>query len=142
MSKLEYRGSIVLAAIVVGLLSPRGADAQVMQGPPREPGGFVNEVATGVAYDRANQKAAVHRFQYLQAKLRRDVERNNSVAASRDARQIENVRYRMSMNEWLIQKNSLMDPCFVPAPLRLDPMTCAAIANASRPPEAPFISAP
>jgi hypothetical protein len=50
MSKLQCRGSIARAAIVVALLWSGSADAQVTNdpGPPREPGGLLNNLLTGV----------------------------------------------------------------------------------------------
>ncbi len=57
MSRLQCRGSIAGAAVLVALLSSRPADAQigVDPGPPREPGGCLNSVITGVEYDIVNQ---------------------------------------------------------------------------------------
>ena len=68
MSRLRCRGSIAQAAVVVALLWSRPADAQVGvdPGPPREPGGLVNNLLTGVQYDIVNQAKAEHRLQYLQ----------------------------------------------------------------------------
>ena len=50
MSRLQCRGSIARAAVVVALLSSRPADAQlgVDPGPPREHGGLLNTFITGV----------------------------------------------------------------------------------------------
>ena len=135
MSRLQCRGSIALAAVVVALLSSRPADAQVSNdpGPPRQPGGLLNNLVTGVQYDIVNQAKAERRLQYLQAKLRRDAERGHSAAVDRDVRRIENLRYRIVVDEWLIRKNSLCDPGCYPYPLRMDAMSCAAIAQAARP---------
>jgi hypothetical protein len=141
MFRLQFRGSIAGAAVVVALLWSRPVAAQYSNpvGPP-EPGGLVNEVITGVAYDRVNQKLAFHRLEALQEKLRLDTERCDSAAVERDLRQIENLRYRISIDEWLIRKNSLLEPTFYPAPIRLDALSCWAIANASRPPQTPYPS--
>jgi hypothetical protein len=139
MSKLQCRGSIALAAVVVALLSSRPADAQVTNdpGPPREPGGFANNMLTGVQYDIVNQRLAEDHIAYLQAKLRRDAERGHSAAAERDARRIDSLRYRVVVDEWLIRKNSLCNPGLYPYPLRLEPVSCAALADVRRPPGAP-----
>jgi hypothetical protein len=141
MFRLQIRGSIALAAFVVALFSSRAADAQVTNdpGPPREPGGLLNNMLTGVQYDLVNQAKAEHRLQHLQAKIRRDAERGHSAAVDRDARRIDNLKYRIVVDEWLIRKNSLYDPGCYPYPLRMDPMSCAAIANVARPPQAPPI---
>ncbi len=141
MSRLQCRGSIAWAAVVVALLSSRTASAQVGvgPGPPREPGGLVNNLLTGVAYDLANQAEAEHHLPRLQAKLRRHAESGHTAAANRDARRIENHRYRIVVDEWLIRQNTLQNPGSYPYPLRMDPVSCAAIANVRRPPYAPPI---
>jgi hypothetical protein len=139
MSRIQCRGSIALAAVVVALLSTRPADAQVgfYPGPPREPGGLVNNLVTGVEYDILNQAKAERRLQQVQAKLRRDANHDNSAAVDRDVRRIENLRYRIVVDEWLIRKNLLLDPGCYPLPVRMDAMSCAAIADVARPPGAP-----
>jgi hypothetical protein len=133
MSMLQFRGSIALAAVVVALLSSRPADAQVIGNPPSapEPGGPVNTFFTGVYYDVLNQAKAERSLRYYQAKLGRDAERGHSAAAAHDARRIENLRFRIVVDEWLIRKNSMLDPGCYPYPVRLDPMSCAAIAQAT-----------
>ena len=141
MSRLQCRGSIALATVVIALFSSMPADAQVTNdpGPPREPGGLLNNLLTGVEYDLVNQAMAEKRVRHLQEKLRRDAERCNSAAVDRDARRIENLRYRIVVDEWLIRKNSLYNPGYYPYPIRMDAMSCAAIANVARPPGAPPI---
>ena len=62
---------------------------------------------------------------------------SHSAAVGRDVRRIDNLRYRIVVDEWLIRKNSLLDPGCYPYPIRLDPMSCAAIADVRRPPQAP-----
>jgi hypothetical protein len=113
---LQCRGSIAQAAVVVALLWSRPAGAQVGVVPrdPLESGGLVNRVVTGVQYDIANQAKAEHRLNHLQAKFRRDTERGNSDAMGRDAGRIDKVRYRIAVDDWLIRKNSLQDPCYYP----------------------------
>jgi hypothetical protein len=140
MSKLQCRGSIARAAVVVALLWSRPADAQVGfdPGPPREPGGLVNNLVTGVQYDLLNQAKAEGRLQHLQAKLRRDTERGNSAAVDHDVRRIDNLKYRIVVDEWLIRKNSLHNPGCYPYPIRMDAISCAAIAQAARPAPAPY----
>ncbi len=139
MSTLQCRGSIALAALVVALLSANPADAQVTNdpGPPREPGGLVNNLLTGVAYDVANQAAAEHRLDYVHEKLRRDAARGHADAVYHDRRTITNLHYRIVVDEWLIRKNSLCNPGNYPFSLRLDPISCAALADVVRPPGAP-----
>ena len=137
MSRLQGRGSIARAVVVVALLSSRPADAQISDdpGPPREPGGLVNNLLTGVQYDIANQAMADKHLRHVQAKLRRDAERGHVAAVDRDVRRIDGLKYRIVVDEWLIRKNSLCNPGYYPYPLRLDAMSCAAIALAARPAE-------
>jgi hypothetical protein len=139
MSRLQCRGSIALAAVMVALLSSRAANAQVGvdPGPPREPGGHLNNLITGVKYDLVNQAMAEHRLEKLQAKLRRDAERRDSAAVDRDVRRIDNVKSRIAMDVWLIRWNSRQNPGFYPYTTRMDAMSCAAIADVARPPGAP-----
>jgi hypothetical protein len=138
MSTLQCRGSIALAAVVVALLSSRPADAQVGvdPGPPRESGGLVNRVVTGVSYDIVNQGLAEHRLQNRQAKLRRDAERGDAAAVDRDLCRINDLKYRIAMDEWLIRWNSLQNPGFYA--IRPDPVSRAAIAQATHPIPTPY----
>ena len=137
MSRLQCRGSIAGAAVVVALLSSRPADAQVGvdPGPPREPGGLCNNLITGVEYDIVNQKLAEQHLQNLEAKLRRDAERGDMAAVDRDVRWIDNLKYRIAIDEWLIRWNSLQYPGFYP--IRTDAVSCAAIAQATHPTHIP-----
>ncbi len=138
MSRLQRRGSIAGAAVLVALLSSSPADAQVgvNPGPPREPGGLLNNLLTGVEYDIVNQALAEHRLQHLQAKLRRDAERGNMAAVDCDVRRIDNLKYRITIDEWLIRWNSREYPCFYP--IRTDAVSLAAIAQATHPTPAPY----
>ena len=137
MSRLQCRGSIAGAAVVVALLSSRPADAQVGvdPGPPREPGGLLNNLLTGVEYDIVNQALAEKHLQHLQAKFRRDAERGDRAAVDCDVRRIDNVKYRIVIDEWLIRWNSLQYPCFYP--IRTDAVSRAAIAQAANPIQVP-----
>lgn len=137
MSTLQYRGSLVWALVLMSLLASRSADAQVVAAPgtPLQPGGLYNDVITGVEYDRLNQAKAERRLPQVQAKLRRDTERGNVASAAHDARWIDNLRYRIAVDRWLIRQNSLQDPGYYP--VRNDPISCAAIAEAARPSEIP-----
>ena len=139
MSRLLCRGSFVGAAFVVALLASGAADAQVVVAPctPQQPGGLFHNLITGVQYDIVNQALAERRLEKLQAKLRRDTERGDLDAVGRDARQIEIVKHRIVVDEWLIRKNTLQDPGFYPFPLRTKAASCAAVAGVCRPPQAP-----
>jgi hypothetical protein len=133
MSRRQCRVLIAGAAVVVALLSSRAANAQVGvdPGPPREPGGLLNNLITGVEYDIVNQALAEHRLQKLQAKLRHDAQRGDIAAVDRDVRRIDNVKYRIAIDEWLIRWNSLQYPAFYP--IRTDAVSRAAIAQAASP---------
>jgi hypothetical protein len=87
MSKLRFRVSIVQASVVIALLWARGADAQAV-----ERGGLVNNIATGVHYDVANQRMAEHRLNYLQAKFNHHAASGHTAAADRDAHLMRNMR--------------------------------------------------
>jgi hypothetical protein len=138
MSRRQCRGSIAGAAIVVALLSSRPAHAQVGvdPGPPRESACLLNAVVTGAEYDIVNEALAVHRLQKLQAKLRRDAERGDIAAVECDVRWIDNVKYRIAIHEWLIRWNLHQYPDFYP--IRTDPVSCAAIAQATHPTPVPY----
>ncbi|SIN75855.1 hypothetical protein SAMN05444166_0678 [Singulisphaera sp. GP187] len=140
MSRLQYRGSIALAAVVVALLSSRPADAQVIvdQGPPRQPVGLLNSLVTGSWFEIKDEAKAEHRLQHLQAKLSRDGSRGDLAAVNRDVRRIDNVKFRLAVDDWLIRKNSLQ--CFGYYPIRVEPLPCAA--SCPRPPQAPVYSLP
>jgi hypothetical protein len=139
MSRIPCRDSIVRAAVLVALLSSRPAGAQfVGSGPPPHTGGLVNNLVTGVQYDIVNQAKAEHHLQYVQGKLRRDADRGHPAAVDRDVRRIQNLKFRIAVDEWLIRQNSLCDPGYYPYPVRLDPMTCAALAEAASPPRDPY----
>ena len=137
MCRLQCRVSIAGAAVLVALLSSRTADAQVGvdPGPPREPGGFCNAVVTGAEYDIVNQALAEHRLQKLQAKLRRDAERGDMAAVDHDVRRIDNVQYRIAIDDWLIRWNLRQYPDFYP--IRTDAVSLAAIVQATHPIQVP-----
>ena len=74
--------------------------------------------------------------EFLVAKLRRDAERGDIAAVDRDFRCIDNVKYRIAIDEWLIRWNSLQYPGFYP--IRTDPVSRAAIAQATHPTPSPY----
>jgi hypothetical protein len=137
MSRLHFRGSIAGAAVVIALFWSGPADAQVGvdPGPPREPVGLLNNLITGVEYDVVNQALAEHRLQKLQAKLRRDAERGDRAAVDCDIRRIDNIKYRIAIDEWLIRWNSRQYPDFYP--IWTDSVSAAAIAQATHPIQVP-----
>ena len=133
MFRIQCRGSIARAAVVVALLSSRPAHAQVGvdPGPPREHGGLLRNFVTGVHYDTVNQALAEKKLQHVEAKLRHDSERGNYAAVDRDVCCIDNLRYRIAIDEWLIRWNSLENPGFYP--IRTNAVSRAAIAQAATP---------
>jgi hypothetical protein len=128
MSKLQ---GLIAVAFVVALCWSNAADAQVYQ--PVEPGGLVNNLATGVHYDMKNQAMAEHRLNHLQSKFAHHVASGHSAAADHDVRLMRNMRYRIVVDEWLIRKNIGLNPGCYPDPLCMDPITYAAIAQYHRP---------
>ena len=82
MSQLPCRGSLARVAVLVALLWSRPAGAQVTNdpGPPREPGGFLNNMVIGAQYDIVNQAKAERRLEQVQARLGRDAERGHTAA--------------------------------------------------------------
>jgi hypothetical protein len=128
MSKLRFRVSIVQTAVAIALFWSRGADAQAV-----EPGGLVNNFATGAYYDIANQRMAEHRLNHLQAKFNQHAASGHTGAADRDLRLMRNMRYRIVVDEWLIRKNMGLDPGCYPYPLCMDPITYSAIAQYRQP---------
>jgi hypothetical protein len=144
MSRLPCRGSIVRAAFVVALFSSGPAVAQdgVDPGPTRHLEGLLNALVTGgtgVKYDIVNQAKAERRLQKVQANLACDTERGDAAAVDRDVYRINNLKHRIVVDEWLIRKNCLTDPGPYPHALRLDHITCAAIADAARPAQEPRV---
>lgn len=138
MSRLPYRGSIALAAVVVVLLTSRPADAQVGgPGPPRQHGGFMRGLIVGAWVDRADKSSAEWHLEHRQAKLRRDAERGNAVAADRDVRRIDRLQNRIEIDEWLLQKNLYDCTGYYPFPVRLDRQTYCAIGQYHTPPRPP-----
>ena len=129
MTKLPYRGSIA----VVFLVALGWSKAAEAQSNPVEPGGLVNNLATGVQHDIVNQGMAEHDLRHLQAKFRRHAAAGNSTAMYRDMGRIENKKFRIVVDEWLIRKNMGLDPGCYPYPVCLDPISNAAIAQYHRP---------
>ena len=132
---------MALAVVVVAMLSSRPANAQLLYdpSPTPQPGGLLNDLITGVWYDVLNQEKAERRLETVQDKLSRDAERCDSAAVERDARRISALQHRIAVDEWLIRKNSLQEPGCYPHALWLDPVSCAAIADAARPSPPPYL---
>src|SRR4051812_32715814 len=99
MSRLQYRGSIALAAVVAALFSSRPAEAQIFGDPDpyQQPGWLLTAGFRGAPFEAVDQAKAERRLHHLQAKLRRDAERGDSTAVARDARRIHDVRYRITV---------------------------------------------
>ena len=133
MFSLPQIASIASAAVLVALFSPKSVDAQGFNasGTTQQSGGFLNGYITGVQYDVVNKAVAEQRLECRQAKLRHDSDRGHTAAVNHDVRRIDNLRYRIAVDGWLIRMNSLQDPGFYP--MRTDPISRAAIADAARP---------
>jgi len=99
--------------------------------------GLYNAFISGVWYDVKNQAHAEKELQFFQGKLSRDAGRGHLAAADRDVHCIENLKFRIAADEWLIRKNSLQHIGYYP--IRRVELSCAAIAEAARPAEVPYI---
>lgn len=135
MLHIRGRGLITQAAVVIALLGSRTVVAQVVA--PRGHGGLVNNLVTGASFEIVDQAKAERRLQHLEAKLRHDTARGNAAAAERDAYRVHRTRFRIGVDEWLIRYNTCQQLGPYPTPLRLDPVTCAALAHYHRPSYAP-----
>lgn len=136
MSRLQCRGSIVYVAFVLALFTSRAADAQVVVVPgPRQPLHMPNPWVTGAYYDIGDKKLAEHHLRKLQAKLQRNGDRGDSASVDRDLRRIQELKFRITVDEWLIRKNLNQDPGYYP--LRIDETSLSAITDMRRPAEAP-----
>ena len=134
MSKLQFRGSIAGAAIMIALFSSSSADAQVSESSPTgQPDDLYTRVITGVQYEIVNQAKAQQRLVRLQEKLQRDRQGGNPAAVDRDVLWLDRTRYRMAVNCWLIRKNSLLDPGYYP--IRTDEMSAFYINQVASPPQ-------
>ena len=117
---MQYRGLVVWAVLVVVSLSSRVAKAQ-------EPGGLYHNLVTGVAYDLTNRSLAENHLQHLQTKP----VRGHFASPERRGQRINDLRYRIAVDCWLIRKNSLQDPGYYP--IRTDPDERGVIAQAASP---------
>jgi hypothetical protein len=96
---------------------------------------MLNNPAAWSWYERVDQAKAERHLPRLHEKLRRDAERNDSAAVGRDLCRIDDLQYRIAVDEWLIRKMSCcQDPGYYPYPRRLDPITYCAIAQYRTPP--------
>ena len=129
MSTLQFRGSIVLLTVLAASLSARFAQAE-------EPGGLYNNLVTGVGYDLANKSLAEQKLQRLQT---RPVQ-GHFASPERRAQRVNDVKYRIAVDCWLIRKNSLLDPGYYP--IRTDPDERAIIAQAASPAPYPVFARP
>src|SRR3954447_4281843 len=128
MCRLQCRGSIARAAIVVALLSSRAADAQGVFDPgPTQAHGYQWYVKnSGVQLELSHQAKAERRLQKLEAKLGQDAGRGDADAVDCDARRIDNARFWIAVDEWLIRKHLLLDPGYYP--IRLVDVPCTTYA--------------
>ena len=129
MSTLQDRGSIIGATVLVVALAAQFTRAE-------EPGGLYNNVVTGVGYDLANKSLAEQKLYRLQT---RPVQ-GHFASPERRAQRINDVKYRIAVDCWLIRKNSLLDPGYYP--IRTDPDERAIIAQAASPAPYPVFAPP
>jgi hypothetical protein len=139
MSRLQCRGSIFTAGVLVAILFSRPACAQigVDPGPPRENPCLCRRVIIGAETEIVAQKIAVRHLQKVQAKLKDDAERGDTAAVDHDLHRIDKLNYCIATNEWLIRWNMRQYPDFYP-PARIDPLSVAVIAEFTHGPLAPY----
>lgn len=121
MTRMQRRAALAGAVAIAALCAPRSASAQNTLGAP-------------MAHEFADRARTEHRLGFRQARLERNAARGDGAAVAQDARQVEKLQYRLTVDNWLIRKNAQCDPGFYPHSLRLDPITCAAIAQYQPPP--------
>src|SRR5262249_5262358 len=129
------RGSITRTVVVLALFSSRGADAQVVAPSPSWAygKGFLYYPHVETLYERKDLPHAERALWLLEAKLRHAAERGDSAGVGRNIYRINEVKYRMAVDGWLIRMRSLHDPGYYP--LRTDAVSAAYIAEAARPSE-------
>src|SRR5262245_17334672 len=138
MSSIPCRGWIALAGALLALFASRGADAQVVVPPGAIPpptehfgSGPLSDLIIGANFELMDQAHAERKLCHLEAKLQRDAARGDWAAVERDRCQIDRLRYRISVDEWLIRKNRLQPPGYYRT--WTDPLTATYIADAARP---------
>src|SRR6185312_12955748 len=116
MSTLPYRGLIAWAAVLVTLLSSRAVVAQgfVGQGPDRPPGTLWSRLVSGAQFEVVDRAKAERRLRHLQAKLERAAERRDSAAADRDVQRIEDTRFRIAVDVFMVRMLSCQEPGLYP----------------------------
>ena len=136
MSRIRCRAAIAGVVAVVALFSSRPADAQLFDdaGRPRQPSLFRGQIP-GAQYEIANLAMAERD---LANREERAGQEGHPGAADRNARRIESLRYRIVVDHWLIRKQYQCDPGNYPYPLRLDPISCAAISQYRPGPLSPY----
>jgi hypothetical protein len=120
-------------AVVIAMFSSKGANAQVVAPDPSWAygNGFLYYPHIETLYERMDHAHAERKLWHLEARLRHDAERGDSAGVGCNISRINEVKYRMAVDEWLIRKNSLHDPGYYP--FRTDTQTAAYIAQATRP---------
>jgi hypothetical protein len=76
---------------------------------------------------------AERKLWHLEAKLGHHGERGDAAGVGRNLYRINEVKYRMAVDDWLIRMQSLHDPGYYPP--RTDAVSAAYIAEAARPSE-------
>jgi len=120
-------------AVVFALFSSSGAPAQVVAPSPSwaYDKGFLYYPHIETLSERRDHAHAEWKLWHLESKLRHAAERGDSASAGRKTYRINEVRYRIAVDEWLIRKTALQDPGLYP--FRTDTHTAGYLADAARP---------
>lgn len=132
MSK-RHRQGVIAVAFVAALSCSRAASAQSYHVHPAERGPLVQNIITGAQYDIVNQAKAERHLRHAQTKVQKHAQSGNTAAVDHDIRRINNLKFRITVDEWLIRKNSCQDPGYYPYPVCLDPISYCAIAQYHQP---------
>ncbi len=122
----------MLAGFAAALLWTTPASAQRYK-PPGETWTGLTPLTSGAFQEMGNQARAEHLLSHREQKLTRHAAQGNPVAVERDLDRINHLRFRISVDQWLIQKHLCDNPGRYPYPVHLDPLSCAVIGQYRRP---------
>lgn len=130
-----------MAWVVVGIafFSARTTMAQLYPPSPRWAygNGFIYDPHYATLAERYDHKCAEHQLAHLESKIARDQACGNPAKNERRLLWMNELRFRLAADEWLIRMNSLQDPGYYP--YRTDFQTAGYMADAARPGPEPGI---
>jgi hypothetical protein len=128
MGRLTLGLAAVAAALIMG---PARAQAQNPGEHPKHPG--IYTITSGAYNEIIDGAKAEHRLEHLEARLQHHTESGHTEAVERDLHHIRKTRFRLGVDQWLVRKNLCDQAGPYPPLLRVDSMTCAAMASVRRP---------